>query len=218
MSRVLLDQLQNGWDNTVLGDELVNQPGNFLINLTFQVGELSGNFIDNVDKALGHMFTLAASINLENCEVTNWFLDSDLIKMRTYYWSCLLSRNSYFFLSWFSSVNPLWATLAVLNEYILKQETPSTLWALFVLKYNYIQTLNFVNVQKDMAHVGHETDFVQRTKEVLNALEEFDIFDVQDDDKIWKDIYEVINLICRAAEHLNLDRLSLSDSSKYSPI
>ena len=29
-----------------------------------------------------------------------------------------------------------------------------------------------------------------------------------------RDINEVINLICRAAEHLNLDRLSLSDSAK----
>ena len=123
-----------------------------------------------------------------------------------------MSRNSDFFLSWFSSVNPLWASLAVLNEYILKQETPSTLWALFVLKYNYIQTLNFVNVQKDMAHVGHETDFVQRTKEVLNALEEFDIFDVQDDDKIWKDINEVINLSCSAAEHLLDAHLALLTS------
>ena len=108
MIRVLLHQLQNGWDITVLEDEFVNQPANFLVNLPFQLGELSGNYVDKVDKALGHMFTLAASINLDNCEVTNWFLDSDLIKMRTYYWSCLLSRNSDFFLSWFSSVNPLW--------------------------------------------------------------------------------------------------------------
>ena len=83
MSRVLLHQLQNGWDITALEDEFVNQPANFLINLPFQLGELSGNYVDKVDKALGHMFTLAASINLDNCEVTNWFLDSDLIKMRT---------------------------------------------------------------------------------------------------------------------------------------
>ena len=51
MGRVLLHQLLNGWDNTVLDDEFVNQPTNSLINLPFQVGELSGNFVDKVDKA-----------------------------------------------------------------------------------------------------------------------------------------------------------------------
>ena len=38
ISRVLLHQLQNGWDITVLEDEFANQPANFLINLPFQLG------------------------------------------------------------------------------------------------------------------------------------------------------------------------------------
>ena len=80
MSILLRHQLQVGWEDDLLVDDLAkpfNDSVPLLINLPYELGELSGNYVDSIDKALGDMFTLAASLDLTDCRVPHWSLDSE---------------------------------------------------------------------------------------------------------------------------------------------
>eukprot|EP00092_Neocalanus_flemingeri_P006676 GFUD01007210.1.p1 GENE.GFUD01007210.1~~GFUD01007210.1.p1 ORF type:complete len:314 (-),score=41.86 GFUD01007210.1:145-1086(-) len=180
MSRLLLHHLQAGWHEDYHGGEMLhgafNLPANLQINLPFELGELTGNYVDKVDKALGEMALLAASIDLQDCEVPNWILNSEIMKIRTFYWSCLLSRNARFFIHWFSTVNPLWASLHLINTFLKEQENPSQLWAFLVLRYNYLLAQNILYTQNQMVRSGSTSDFVERTRQAFISIEDLEIF------------------------------------------
>ena len=217
--RLLLHHIQKGWDADYHGLEDVgafNLPTNFMINLPFEHGELTGNYVDKIDETLGEMVTLAASIDLKNCEVENWFLDSEMMKIRTFYWSCLLSRHEEFFYNWFTNFNPLWVSLHQINNFIQQQkkkkENTTQLWNLLVLKYNYILAQDAVSIQKYMLKFGSKSNFIQRTQEVFRAFEDLDIFDVQEKCKTWKDLSQVKTMFSTLEGELSLSSLSIIDA------
>jgi len=136
MASQLVHHLQNVWDFGYRGDEDVGT--NLQINLPFELGELTGNYVDEVDRTLGDMTTLAATIDLKHCEVQNWLIVSEIMKTRTFYWSCLLSRHEEFFYNWFTNFNPLWVSLHQINNFIQQQKKE---------KGKYNPTLESLNVK-----------------------------------------------------------------------
>ena len=216
---ILLDHLlHNEWDEALLVDDFevpFNKKVPLIINFPF---ETFGTYANNIDKALGDMFMIAAGLDLQGCEVPQWHLDSDLLKVRMYHWCCMLSKGSdnlpkgrgnEFFNDWFHVKNPLWATLKMINDF-MQQKEDTGLWPLLVMKNNYIFAQFILNVHRNMDKSNKEP-FVDKT---ANILDSFNMYSVNEDRGTWIDISRIKNFICTAntEKYLDIEKLSLSDT------
>jgi len=212
MSRLLLHHIGKNWKLDYYGEEIVGSfdlPTNLQINLPFELGEFTGKYVDKIDKALGDMITLAGTVDLQNCEVEDWFLNTVLMKVRTFYWACLIGRNNNFFIYWFSDVDPLWATLSLINRWMIQQNFPSKSWILLVLKFNYVLAQSVLFHHKQMVKCGSSSDFVQRTHQMFQAVGDLEIVDVKENCKVWKEFDDVTSLFSRQNDPISLGVLSL---------
>jgi len=152
------------------------------MNLPFQLGELTGNYLDNTDKALGEMITIAANI-----EQANFFDSNDdilvvlmnLFVLRAIYWSSLLKNCVSTFCS---NLSLRWMILKKIsrNKLLDSNLKFKKLWKMLLLKFMSVAAGCYLSTEVNY----RRPDIVERIKYIMYEIQIFQPWE----GKTWSDL------------------------------
>jgi len=152
------------------------------LNLPFELGEITNNYVDNIDRTFGEMITILAHINMSVCISRHKFRRYVyaalvyVVNQRAVYWDSIIKNNSSMYYCCFKeSVEGTSLGWREALEYLTNAITNKfgvflNLWNLFLLKYKSIRLKNYIT---SIVINQVKEDIVERTKEVSKIIEDF---------------------------------------------
>jgi len=144
------------------------------MNIPFQLGELTGNYIDKIDRTLGQMVTILGNILQsdipQEIKASLRTANANVMNNRAFYWSSLMSNRS--------KMHPIY--LATLEGFLqdvthglMKYNKFRNIWSLFLLKFSSL----LAQAYKFSALKFNRKDIIGRVEQFSKIIEKFEAWD-----------------------------------------
>jgi len=145
------------------------------MNLPFELGELTGKYVDKVDQVFAELITLTAYLDLLLGDAVSWqlkgnceSLSNTLVKLRGGYWATRMKHCDCDFIPLFLKQHDLQSQIVDITSQMtgIKNKMALKIWEVFLLKWSLI---NCVNISNDVSLIDNSKALS------IKAVEEFQI-------------------------------------------